>query len=104
MFHLFRNIGSSIHVSLSIALVIHMSKVNYAEIAEGVSPFNETLKYSFLLGAWNPDSTLGLAAIGGEVQRQAAMIGYIDAFYMYTLTALAVAPLIILVRWRRPEV
>ncbi len=104
MFHLFRNIGSSIHVSLSVALVIHMSKVNYAEIAEGVSPFNETLKYSFLLGAWNPDSTLGLAAIGGEVQRQAAMIGYIDAFYMYTLTALAVAPLIILVRWRRPEV
>jgi DHA2 family multidrug resistance protein len=40
---------------------------------------------------------LALAAISGEVERQAAMIGYINAFYMYALTALAVAPLILLV-------
>jgi DHA2 family multidrug resistance protein len=97
VFHLLRNIGSSIHISLSVALVLHMAKVNYAGLAEHISPYNETLSYGSALGLWNPESVRGLAAIGGEVQRQAAMIGYINAFYMYALTALAVAPLILLV-------
>ena len=103
MFHLIRNIGSSVHVSLSIALVIHMSKVNYAQLSEGVSAFNESWHYPLALGVWNPDSSLGLASIGGEVRRQATMIGYIDAFHLYAVTALAVAPLILLVKWRRPK-
>jgi DHA2 family multidrug resistance protein len=97
IFHLLRNIGSSIHISVSVALVLHMAKVNYAGLAEFISPYNETLRYSSTLGLWNTESIQGLAAIGGEVQRQAAMIGYINAFYMYALTALAVAPLILLV-------
>ena len=33
--------------------------------------------------------------------RQAAMIGYIDSFWFYTFTALAVLPLVLLVRWKR---
>ena len=97
IFHLLRNIGSSVHISISVALVLHMAKVNYAGLAEFISPYNETLRYGTALGLWNPESVRGLAAIGGEVQRQAAMIGYINAFYMYALTALAVAPLILLV-------
>ncbi len=103
LFHLVRNVGSSVHVSLSVALVIHMSKVNYAQIAEGVSAFAESWRYPGALGAWNPDSVQGLAAIGGEVRRQATMIGYIDAFYFYSFTALAVLPMILLVRWKKPE-
>ena len=103
MFHLLRNIGSSIHISLSVALVIHMSKVNYAGLAENISPYNETLRYSWALGHWNLDSVTGLATIGNEIQRQASMIGYINAFYMYAVTALAVLPLIFLVGKRRQD-
>ena len=103
MFHLLRNIGSSIHISLSVALVIHMSKVNYAGLAENISPYNETLRYSWALGQWNLDSVTGLATIGNEIQRQASMIGYINAFYMYAFTALAVLPLIFLVGKRRQD-
>ena len=103
MFHLLRNIGSSIHISLSVALVIHMSKVNYAGLAENISPYNETLRYSWALGHWNLDSVTGLATIGNEIQRQALMIGYINAFYMYAFTALAVLPLIFLVGKRRQD-
>ncbi len=101
LFHLSRNIGSSMHVSLSVALVIHMSKVNYAQISEGVSAFAESWRYPWALGGWNPDSAAGLAAIGGEVRRQAAMIGYIDAFYFYSFTAMTVLPLVLLVRWQK---
>jgi DHA2 family multidrug resistance protein len=52
------------------------------------------------MGAFAMDSAGGLATIGREVQRQAAMIGYIDAFYYYALTGAVALPLILLVRWR----
>jgi DHA2 family multidrug resistance protein len=97
IFHLLRNIGSSVHISLSVALVIHMSRVNYAGLTENISPYNESLRYGWVTGFWNLESLLGLIAVGREIQRQAAMIGYINAFYFYTLTALAVLPLIVLV-------
>ncbi len=101
IFHMMRNIGSSIHISLSVALVIRTTKVNYAGMTEFVSPYNEVLKYPWARGNWNPDTTAGLAAIGGEIQRQAEMIGYINAFYFYSFTAAAVIPLIVLVRWKK---
>jgi DHA2 family multidrug resistance protein len=100
VFHLLRNMGSSIHISLSVALALHMANVNYAGLTEHVSPYNEALLYPWAMGAFAMDSARGLATIGREVQRQAAMIGYIDAFYFYALTAAAVLPLILLVRWR----
>ena len=49
-------------------------------------------------GLWNTETTAGLASLTGEIERQAAMIGYVNAFYLYTFTCLAVVPLILLVR------
>ena len=34
VFHMVRNIGSSVHISLSIALAVHMTRTGYAELAE----------------------------------------------------------------------
>ncbi len=101
VFHLLRNIGSSIHISITIALVLRTAKMNYAGLTEYVSPFNEALKYPWARGLWNPESTAGLAALSSEIQRQSLMIGYINAFYFYAFTAAAVLPLILLVRWRK---
>jgi DHA2 family multidrug resistance protein len=101
VFHLLRNMGSSIHISISIALVIRMSKTSYADLVQHVSPFNERLDWAFASGAWSVDSSRALAGLGREVGRQAAMIGYLDGFYFYMLTALAVLPLVALVRWQR---
>ena len=98
VFHLLRNLGSSIFISLSVVVALRTAKVNYAELAEFVSPFNETLRYPWILGRWDLDSTAGLARISDEVARQAAMIGYVNAFYLFMLVSLAVGPLIHLVR------
>ena len=97
-FHLLRNIGSSIHISLSITLVIRSAKASYAGLSEYVSPFNESWALPWVSGAWSQDSTQALAAVSSEVGRQAAMIGYINSFYFFSLTALVVLPLIVLVR------
>jgi hypothetical protein len=34
-----------------------------------------------------------LSALAGEIQRQAAMIGYINAFYLFAITAALATPL-----------
>ena len=102
IFHLLRNIGSSIHISLSVAVVIHTAKMNYGRLVENISPYNENLSFDWILGGWSTESPIALAALGGEIQRQAAMIGYVNAFYMYALTSLAVIPLIFLVGRRKP--
>ena len=56
-----------------------------------------------LTGAWNFDTVPGLAKVANEITRQAAMIGYLNAFTMYTVTsALAVVFVLMVRRRRRP--
>jgi DHA2 family multidrug resistance protein len=100
IFHLLRNIGSSIFISLSIALVIRTSKVNYAGMVEHISPFNESLRLPWVTGAWSIESQSELMALGAETMRQATMIGYLNSFSAFALTALLAVPLVFLVRWR----
>jgi len=101
IYHLLRNLGSSVYISLSVTLVIVSTTINYAGLAEFVSDYNKTLALPWLLGAWSTEDAKSLAALGGEVGRQAALIGYINAFKAYTITCLAVLPLVLLVRVRR---
>jgi DHA2 family multidrug resistance protein len=98
VFHLLRNFGSSIYISVCVALVLRTAKVSYAGMAERISPYNEALDYSSVLGGWNLDSLSGLAAVSREALRQASMIGYIDAFYLVAITGFAAMPLLLFVK------
>ena len=101
VFHLLRNIGSSIHISLSIALVIRAGKINYAELVEHLSPYNESFRLPWVLGGWGTATPQQLGALSGEAARQATMIGYLDAFYFFAVTSAVAIPLVFLVRWKR---
>ena len=101
LFHLLRNIGGSIHISLSVAIVVHMAQVSYAELTEHVTPYSEKFNHPQLVGHWAIGSTEEMAALAGEIARQAAMVGYVDAFLIYGFTGLLVVPLILLVRYRK---
>ena len=81
--------------------VIRSAKVNYAEMVERITPFNEALHYQAVTGLWHVDSVLGLAAISREVGRQAQMIGYGNAFYLYTVISFATVPFLLLVKIRK---
>lgn len=102
-FHLLRNIGSSIHISLSIALVVRATKVNYAGLTEHISPYNKAFDLPWVRGAWSTDSLAELNALSNEAQRQATLIGYLDAFTFFWVTAVFAIPLVFLVRWSKPE-
>lgn len=101
LFHLLRNYGSSIFISLSVMAVVRTGKVNYAELSENVSPFNEVMRFPSVMGLWNPETLPGLAALSQEITRQADMIGYTNAFLMYTLVCLGAAPFLVFVKIRR---
>lgn len=102
VYHMVRNIGSSIHISLSISLAVRMSRASYAELAERVTPYSESLALPWVLGAWNLQSQAGQAAFAREMARQAQMIGYLDAFVFFIATSLVVLPLVFLIRLKRP--
>ena len=98
IFHLLRNYGSSVLISLSVMVVIRTTKVSYSDMTQTISPFNEALGFGFVTGSWNVDTLTGLMALSGEITRQASMIGYINAFILYTAVCFATIPLLILVR------
>ncbi len=101
LFHLLRNIGSSIHISLSIALVIHTTRVNYAIMTERVTPFNRNFQIPSVVDSWDTETVQGLSAISSEITRQATMIGYLNSFAFFALTAAIAMPLMLLLRKKK---
>ena len=101
IFHLLRNFGTSIFISLSFMVVVRTARINYAELAENISPYREALRFPGVTGAWNLNTVEGLARIGDEVNRQSLMIGYDNAFIMYAIVCFASLPLLLLVRVKR---
>jgi len=103
MFHLLRNFGSSIFISIAVAEIVRTSSANYSRMVEMASPFNTVWQMPWSTGSWTLDSSAGMAKFAGEIGRQSAMIGYMNAFTMYTVVAIAAIPLCLLARMPRPN-
>ena len=76
------------------------SSANYSRLVEMVNPFNRSLLLPWVTGAWDTETVVGLAKLSKEISRQAAMLGYINAFGLYTLASAMAIPLILLVGGR----
>jgi DHA2 family multidrug resistance protein len=101
IFHLLRNIGSSFFISLSIAEIVRTTGANYGRMTEMITPYNHALTMPGMTGAWTFDTVPGLARVAKEIGRQAAMIGYLNAFTMYTATSALAVVFVVLIRRRR---
>jgi DHA2 family multidrug resistance protein len=98
IFHLLRNFGSSIFISVSVLTVSRTGKVSYSEMSEHITAFDELLRFRQVMGQWSFDTVQGLAALGSEVNRQALMVGYTNSFALYALVSFAAIPLMLLVK------
>ncbi len=96
VFHLMRNIGSSFFIALCVAEIVRTTAQNYGRLGEAISPFNDRLQLPWVMGGWVMDTLPGLAGLAKEINRQAAMIGYLNAFAMYTATSAAAMLLVML--------
>jgi MFS transporter, DHA2 family, multidrug resistance protein len=98
VFHLLRNIGSSFFISLSIAEIVRTTGTNYSRMTEMITPYNHALALPSVTGAWSFDTVPGLAKLANEIARQSAMIGYLNAFMLYTATSALAVALALMVR------
>jgi DHA2 family multidrug resistance protein len=100
LFSLLRNVGSSIGVAITFALLDRGAQVNHAVLAEHVNPFNPALSQYLnagngLLGA------SGLAMIDGEITRQATLISMLSDFRLMAALVLLTTPVVFM--FNRPE-
>jgi DHA2 family multidrug resistance protein len=66
-------------------------------MVELVNPYNKSLALPWVTGGWDYETVSGLAKLSREINRQAAMIGYINAFGLYTAASAMAIPLILLI-------
>ncbi len=95
IFHLLRNFGSSIFISVSVLTVSRTGRISYAELAENITAYPDASRG---LSLWSIDTQQGLAALSAEVNRQALMVGYTNSFILYAMLAFAAIPLMLLVK------
>lgn len=98
VFTLVRNFGSSIFVSITVLMLVRSTATNYARLTEFIMPYNKALTYPGLPDAWNLETLTGLTRLSREILRQAAMLGYINGFYLMAMVAAAALPLVLLLR------
>ena len=103
MYHLLRNIGASLFISVCVAEVVRSTGMNYARLSELASPYNRSLMLPWVTGLWEYDSLASLERLSREMGRQASMIAYINAFGLFTAVSAAALPLLLLMgRSRKP--
>lgn len=101
IFHLVRNFGSSIFISITIAIMIRTGNMNYSTLSQNINPLNEAFTFQdSLFATWSIDGVQRLVTLSGEIERQAIMIGYLNAFYAFCMTAFAICPFLFLAKIR----
>ena len=97
VFTMMRNFGSSLFISVAVLVLVRSTTINYARMTEFITPYRKE-PFPGLPELWNVETATGLLRLSNEIQRQAAMIGYVNAFYLMAFTALAALPLAGLLR------
>lgn len=101
IFHLVRNVSSSMFISISVAEVIRSTNVNYARLIELVNPFNPAFTSPWVSGAWTTSTQSGLAMLSGEITRQSAMIAYLNTFGLFMVVSAIAIPITLLIKPQR---
>jgi DHA2 family multidrug resistance protein len=95
-FQLLRNLGGSIGVSMSVGVLARQMQVSHADIGAGLTPFSTPWADSGVAAMLGGD--VATAAIDGAVNAQAAMIAYVDVFYMLFWVTAAMMPLVLFLK------
>jgi len=102
IFNLARTVGGAMGISIAATVLTRMTQANWNQLGGNINPANPALQQ------WLAARQLGLSdpltpqLLAHELERQASMIGFIDAFWMVTLSFLVLAPLLLLFR-RKPD-
>lgn len=99
IYHLLRNLGSSLFIAICVSEIVRSTSVNYGRMVEFISPFNKSVMAT-LPPIWGVETAGGLARLSREIVKQSALLGYLNAFGLFTLACAATLPMIVLMRAR----
>ena len=102
MLNLTRNIGSSIGIAIVVALLARNTQVSHADLVQHVTPNNLPVDPT-QLDRFGQYGGMVLQMADSMVNRQAAMIAYLDDFYLMTLACVAAIPAAFLLRKPKPR-
>jgi len=94
-------IGGSIGISVLVSQLAQNTQIVHARLVEPLRPDNPLAHAPFLPAPYSLSTPEGIAALNGEVTRQAAMVSYIDDFRLMMLIALGTLPLLLMLRTTR---
>ncbi len=98
LLNLSRSIGSSVGISIVTLLLARNLQVSHADLAAHVTAsFTSVLDFS-TVDRFQAMGEAALRMIDGEVNRQAAMIAYIDDFWLMAWLTLGAAPLVVFMK------
>jgi DHA2 family multidrug resistance protein len=100
LLNLFRSVGSSIGISIMTALYARNIQISHADLSAHISGNLAGVLNSAAVKSLHPVSDAAAYFVDAEINRQAAMIAYIDDFYLMMWFSLATLPLILLMKIR----
>ncbi|MBY0423480.1 MAG: DHA2 family efflux MFS transporter permease subunit, partial [Parvularculaceae bacterium] len=102
LLQLFRNLGSSVGLSVAVTMLARNTKTAHADLAATATPAHLPPIDPALAARLDADTSALLATLEAEISRQALMIAYLDNFVLMFWIVLAVAPAPFLLRGSRP--
>lgn len=98
LLNLTRSLGASVGISISTVLLTRNTQTVHEGLAGHVNGGVGTLVDVSTIDRYQQLGETALAAVNAEVTRQAAMVAYIDDYYLMGWLALAAVPLALLMR------
>ncbi|HEX4123669.1 MAG TPA: DHA2 family efflux MFS transporter permease subunit [Tepidisphaeraceae bacterium] len=112
LLNLFRNIGGSFGISVVTTILARRSQFHQSVLVSRFTPFNphylaaqHSLTRTLMSQGVNAvlASHKATATLMSMVERQASMLSYNDAFWVLSIIALVISPLVFLMRPNRPD-
>lgn len=110
LYSVVRNIGSSVGVSFVTTFVARRSQFHQSVLAAHITPYSQTVRQflprisgAFFASGSDPHAAglQSIAVLYGMLQKQAALLSYIEAFRVMGFLFLAITPLVLLMRKAR---
>ncbi|MGE4481881.1 DHA2 family efflux MFS transporter permease subunit [Acidocella sp.] len=99
LLNLSRNVGSAIGISVTSAMLTHMTQYMHADLARYITPFSRSLQTGGAVSQfWNPATPSGAAQLNALITTQAQIVAYIDDYKLMFLATLPAAACLLLMR------
>jgi DHA2 family multidrug resistance protein len=99
---LMRNLGGSVAISILVAILAENTQTVHARLIETLRPDNPLVNSPIFGMPYSLTAPSGVAALNAEVTRQAAMVAYVDDFWILMVLCLVSIPLLLLLRDASP--